>query len=774
MRNLKQKAMIASFGVLGLVGLAPGQVHTNVPALLEIAERANAQFRADRMRAESLAKLLGIPMRIETPTGAAEIYKFIGRTPIYRRTCNLEAAMTTSTDDVWPGGSLGYNLNGATEVLGIWDAGVVRKTHQEFGTRAIWGDSGSIHNHATGVGGTMIAAGVSPNAKGMSFAATLRSYDWNNDANEMATEAANGLLVSNHSYGVWGQQWMYGFYDTYAKIWDDIAYNAPYYTIFQAAGNEQGKNATKGIWDTLAMPAPAKNCVTCGSVEAIAGGFNGDTSKIVLSTSSSCGPTDDGRIKPDVVGCGVYIYSLTSSSDTSYGYWSGTSFSTPNVSGSAALLQQLHKSVRNNMPMRSATLRGLLIHTAEDAGNPGPDYKFGWGLINIGKAATVISRSVSDPVAIQERTLNAGGSYSFQVASAGNAPLKVTICWTDPSGTPPPDGTLDPPNLMLVNDLDLRVSRAGTTYFPFVLDPSAPNNPATTGDNFRDNVEQVLIPAPVPGVYTVTITHKGATLAPSGQQAYSILVSGNAPRLVAVALSSGSVMGGLSTTGKVVLSSPAPAGGTSVALTSSDPAAATVPASVTVPEGAVEASFTINTAKREAATAVEIRAELWGEPKAATLNVTATPKVSGTVSLGDFVGSRTSIPVTVQIRQPGTATVVESYTVSLSSTGAYSFLTTQVGTFDIAFKASHWLRKVLKNVSISASGAAGVSPALVNGDANGDNAIDVLDFNKLSLAWRSTPGSPNWNPDADLNGDGTVDILDWNILSRNWRRAGDP
>jgi hypothetical protein len=327
---------------------------------------------------------------------------------------------------------------------------------------------------------------------------------------------------------------------------------------------------------------------------------------------------------------------------------------------------------------------------------------------------------------------------------------------------------------MLVNDLDLRITRAGTTYYPFILDPSSPTTPATTGDNFRDNVEQVLIATPTPGIYTVTVTHKGAALNPSGQQAYTVLVTGNAPRLASVSTTSGSVMGGLSTTGKITLSKPAPAGGTSVSLTASDPSAVTLPASVTVPEGATEATFDIATAKRESATSVELRAELWGEPKTVNLNVTATPKVSGTVALGDFGGDRTLIPITVQIRQPGTSTVVESYTVSLTSGGGFSLLTTQVGTFDIAVKGSHWLRKVLRNVVITASGASGQSPALVNGDINGDNSIDLLDFNKLSLAWRSNKTSPNWNPEADLNGDGNVDILDWNVLSKNWRKAGDP
>jgi len=774
MRIVRGRACLAALGMALLSCTTLAQVETNKDALSDIGQRANRQFEADRKKAVSLAKLLGIPMRVETRTGVAEIYRFFGRTPLYRRTCNLDAAKTTSTNLVWPGGTLGLSLNGSTEKLAIWDGGTVRLTHQEFGGRVTKGDTGGIADHGTLVAGTMIAAGVVAQAHGMAFAASLVSYDWNNDIAEMASLAANGLLISNHSYGSWGEQWMYGFYDSYSQYWDQIAYNAPYYTIFQAAGNEQGNNTTKGIWDTLALPAAAKNCVTCGSVQKIAGGFSGDLSKILISSSSSLGPTDDGRIKPDVVGCGVALYSSAYSSDTSYETWGGTSFSTPNVSGSSALLQQHFKATHSNAKMRSATLRGLLIHTAADAGNPGPDYKFGWGLVNTANAAAHISNSVADAQAIQERVLSTGGSHSFEVASAGTEPLKVTICWTDPAGTPPVEGMLDPTDLMLVNDLDLRITDGGTTFYPFILNPNSPTTPATTGDNFRDNVEQVLIPTPSTGIYTVTVTHKGATLKPSGQQAFSILVSGNAPRLASVATTAGNVMGGLSTTGKLTLSKPAPSGGISVALTSSDPVAATVPISVSVPAGATQATFDISTSKRENATNVEIRAELWGEPKVTNLSISATPKVSGTIAFGDFVGANTLIPVTIILRQPGSTAPLEAYTVYPAANGAYSFLTTQVGTFDIAFKGPHWLRKVIAGAAISTSGASGQSPALVNGDINGDNSIDILDFNKLSLAWKSSPANANWNPNADLNGDGKVDLLDWNVLSRNWKKTGDP
>ncbi len=134
--------------------------------------------------------------------------------------------------------------------------------------------------------------------------------------------------------------------------------------------------------------------------------------------------------------------------------------------------------------------------------------------------------SSQDNHTLQERTLNDGGTYSISVNSDGTQPLRVTICWTDPPGTPPP-ASLDPPDIMLVNDLDLRVIQDGTTYYPWKMDPADPNNPAetaTTGDNIRDNVEQVYLETPVSGDYTIEVSHKNSLS--GGSQAFSLLMSG--------------------------------------------------------------------------------------------------------------------------------------------------------------------------------------------------------------------------------------------------------
>ncbi|MFN3315903.1 MAG: GEVED domain-containing protein, partial [Raineya sp.] len=163
---------------------------------------------------------------------------------------------------------------------------------------------------------------------------------------------------------------------------------------------------------------------------------------------------------------------------------------------------------------------------ADEAGSaPGPDYRFGWGLLNAEKAVNAITNRGTSAI-IDERTLNNGTTYTRSVVAAGNAPLEVTIAWNDPAGTPLANGTLNSTSVRLVNDLDVRVTYNGTTTFPWRLDPAAPANAATKGDNFRDNVEKIIIDNPVAGAtYTITVSHKG-TLKGSNPQAYSLIVTG--------------------------------------------------------------------------------------------------------------------------------------------------------------------------------------------------------------------------------------------------------
>ncbi len=545
-----------------LSSMVQAQEQTDIPALTSLAARASLRSAVEKREAEAWARQHGLPVRRKLPSGATiEIMAVRNGVPIYYVTTGLESADSLSVDELWPGGSTGLNLTGAGITLGIWDSGSVDPSHAEFSGRLSIRDGSEPSDHATAVGGILAAAGVNPSARGMSFAANLHSYDWDSDTTEMATAAQAGLLVSNHSYVIasgwlgdflWlgdtaisqREDWKFGFYSDWAREWDEIAYNAPYYLIVQGAGNDRGEgpssqpvqhyhidgnqyNDTHDIdggssgFDCIPPSTTAKNTLVVGAVYPVPGGYAGPDS-VRLAWFSSFGPTDDGRIKPDLVGIGMDVFSTTIGG---YGSFAGTSAASPSVAGALGLLIQHYRQTHGGANMRAATLKALAIHTADECGPaPGPDYMYGWGILNAKTAAEVISQSVKNPYTIQERTLRNGETHTIRVVSDGSQPLKVTIVWTDPPGTPPPV-SLDPPDRMLVNDLDLRVTNGSTTYMPWVLNPTTPSAPATTGDNVLDNVEQVVVPNPQAGVYTITVTHKGI-LRPVGRQAYSMIVTG--------------------------------------------------------------------------------------------------------------------------------------------------------------------------------------------------------------------------------------------------------
>ncbi|MFD2246515.1 S8 family serine peptidase [Pontibacter ruber] len=564
-------------------------IRTNTVALERISAAAEKDYKANRAQALALAKKYNWVVEKTYKDGTHISLQGLDAKglPIYYITYNnTRAAATTKTDQLWAGGSLGLNLSGSgssvAEKMGIWDGGRIRETHQELRGRVELKDNASkVNEHATHVAGTMIASGVNALAKGMAFGTKkLMAYDFNNDGSEMAAAAQN-LIISNHSYGSiagwrynsdrkgtkedpywewWGdseisdsEDYKFGYYDGTASTWDKIAYNAPYYLIVKSAGNNRAETGPKvgepyykrnkngsfelvnarpskissnEAYDVISTYGTAKNILTVGGVMPIEGGYN-QPSDVAISIFSSFGPTDDGRIKPDVVGNGVSVLSSTSDSDRAYKTLNGTSMAAPNVSGTLLLLQEHYANLNNGNLMRAATLKGLAIHTADEAGTaPGPDYIYGWGLLNAEKAARVISNTDKTHL-MQENALAQGQNYTLDVVASGAGPLVVTISWTDPEAAALPldKDALNNRTPRLVNDLDLRITNRFATHMPWVLNPASPNAAATRGDNRLDNVEQITIPNAVPGeTYRITVGHKG-TLS-KGPQAYSLLVSG--------------------------------------------------------------------------------------------------------------------------------------------------------------------------------------------------------------------------------------------------------
>ena len=146
--------------------------------------------------------------------------------------------------------------------------------------------------------------------------------------------------------------------------------------------------------------------------------------------------------------------------------------------------------------------------------------------------------------------------------------------------------------------------------------------------------------------------------------------------------------------------------------------------------------------------------------------------VSGTITLQNF-SSTTTRTITMDLRTPGTTTVIESYPLTVHNGSTFSINTTQRGLFDISFKGAHFLRNTLHNVNITGAGVSGLSPSLKNGDCDGNNVVAVGDFNLLRAAWGSISTSSNWNTNCDLDGNGVVATTDFNILRANWGQIGD-
>ncbi len=272
------------------------------------------------------------------------------------------------------------------------------------------------------------------------------------------------------------------------------------------------------------------------------------------SVFSNFGPTDDGRIKPDLVAAGEVVYSTSTSG---YANLSGTSQAAPTVAGSLGLQVELWQRYHGaDQRPHASFLKGAAIHTANDLVGglltAGPDYRTGWGLFNTERFAQILSPLEGSAHGAHARMVQAANGVTLltQVKAIGGQPLWVTLCWTDPSGDPVARA-IDAPELMLKNDLELTVTATiggvSYEYFAWVLNPANPGAAAERDHtrngqtynksgtfvtrlplrNNRDNVEQVYIPSPTAGAtYTIKIQPRpaiGSTPAAQLRNEYGVL-----------------------------------------------------------------------------------------------------------------------------------------------------------------------------------------------------------------------------------------------------------
>lgn len=457
-------------------------------------------------------------------------------------------------------------------------------------------------DHATHVLGTMIGRGfLSPSAMGMAPAATARCYHWDDPTLDLLNEAARSpgepgkLYVSNHSYGTiagWGnldkpggsgntgwhwmgtageaQDYKFGIYDGSAVGWDRMCRQRPYHLPFKAAGNDRGNfpffletlywplvgggwdSGVSGFapsspdedgdgdegWDTLPTWAVSKNIMTVGNQEdAVSSGNR--SPQVDMVSSSGFGPADDGRIKPDIVANGDDVYSATKDSDISYGDKTGTSMAGPAAAGAGLLLHQGYTMVTGQY-MRASTLKALMIHTATDVCEPGPDYKSGWGLVDATEGVAQLNRHGAEPGGRQifEGVLSQKSpEYRLQFKAAPGSLLKMTLCWTDPEGSE--KSGWDNRSAALVNDLDMTLRLPdGTLRRAPALSYSNPGGAPSFAGNAVDTVEKIGgsiydLTLGTPGIYELVVRHKGSLVQPDAtdpnnlSQVFSLILQGN-------------------------------------------------------------------------------------------------------------------------------------------------------------------------------------------------------------------------------------------------------
>ncbi len=550
---MKIKKYLLSFSAVALIA-ASGMGQTaqqrkqitkdyNQQELKIVAKEYENIFKQQRQRALDYAKENDIPTVITKENGEKSYLHRMDEEGnlIYYKNNSIIGAQTIGVNKLWDGEGGLVELQGEGMLGGVWDGGIARETHELLEGQVIVMDSlSSIDSHATHVTGIMVGKkleeGDGVDARGMAYKAEALSYDWFSDISQMLNEASNGLLVSNHSYGldlskVPNPKMEVGRYDQKSGSTDYIMHLAPKYTVVTSAGNDRfpayiNPNPEDGGYNILGGEmATAKNSIVVSAVGAVP--VYAGPGSVSMSSFSSWGPTNDFRIKPDIAANGVAVYSSLSGSDTQYGPSNGTSMAAPSVAGALLLIQELAADLHDGEYLSSAMLKAIMIQTARQADNElGPNPRYGWGLMAADKMVELMLDANNDGESFYEEiTLDGENTlYTRNIGSVNEDELKVTIAWTDPKGDTQALGDNTP---VLVNDLDLRiVDSKGKTYHPWRLDPSSFDAPALRdGDNSVDNVEQVLILDPDPTErYTIKVNYKGELK--GGEQAFAIAATG--------------------------------------------------------------------------------------------------------------------------------------------------------------------------------------------------------------------------------------------------------
>lgn len=367
-----------------------------------------------------------------------------------------------------------------------------------------WVDS---DNHGDHVAGTIMGAGnLNPRYKGMASGAQLLVFNSSNDNYDdvPGLYASQDLVITSKSYS----SGCNGGYDALARQLDQQCHDLFALTHVFSAGNNGTSDCNYGAgagWGNITGGHKSgKNVIAVGNLSTLD----------ALNTSSSRGPATDGRIKPDICGVGTNVMSTIS--DYTYESKTGTSMSCPGVAGTVTQLYHAYRDMNGGSNPAGGLIKGTLLNTADDLGNPGPDFQYGWGRINAIRAYDVLQQGNYIVGSIGQGANNA---HSISVPS-GVSLLKVMVYWTDYEGTVSS-------SVALVNDLNIQLTDPGmVTFSPWVLDPTPnPTNlnaNAIAGVDDLNNMEQVTLVNPLPGTYTLNVA---GFAVPQGPQEYFVIYS---------------------------------------------------------------------------------------------------------------------------------------------------------------------------------------------------------------------------------------------------------
>jgi hypothetical protein len=347
-------------------------------------------------------------------------------------------------------------------------------------------------HHGEHCGGIIGGAGnLNPDGRGNAYGADILVYDANdNNFNDVpALMVSDNLTITSKSYSNGTNA---GYTSLARQLDQQIRQNSELTHVFSAG------NAGSG-WSTITGGhKQGKNVIAVGSLEYTDN----------IASYSSRGPALDGRIKPDVCAVGSDVFSTLD--PYSYRTISGTSMSCPAVAGNMAQLYDAYKSMNAGANPNSALTKGAVLNTADDLGNSGPDFIYGWGRINSRRAYNLMLNNN-----YLSATISQGGSNSHNInVPAGTTQLRVMVYWSDYEGAASA-------NPALVNDINMQVvDPSVTTFNPWLLNPSNESAVAVRGVDNLNNVEQVTIDNPAAGVYSVNIS--GFAI-PQGPQEYYVV-----------------------------------------------------------------------------------------------------------------------------------------------------------------------------------------------------------------------------------------------------------